>query len=113
MSQADPPDDMDRLASFGPHPVDATIARIAKRLLVAPRDDAIWHEAAALNAAKHPLDAAHRRGEITVATYRERLRVVAGPVLAREDHTATEIFVAATLLLLTEAAANPRPDSLN
>jgi hypothetical protein len=104
---------MDCPSSFSGHPADATIVRIAKRLQVAPRDDAIWHEAATLNAAKRPLDAAYRRGEITMATYHERLRVVAGPVLARDDQTAVEIFIAATLLLLAEAATTPRPDCPN
>ena len=113
MNQPEPPDDMDRMRSFGVHPVDATIVRIAERLLATPPDDAIWREAAALNAAQRPLAAALQRGDITWAVYEARLRVVAGPVFARDDQTGTAIFVAATMLLGAEAAASPRPDCPN
>jgi hypothetical protein len=107
------PDDRDHMPSWDAHRADATLVRIAERLLAVPPDDAIWQEAAALNAAKRPLDAAYGRGEITRESYQERLRLVAGSVLARPDQTAAEIFMAATLLLLAEAAATPRPGCPN
>ena len=113
MSQPEPPDDLDRPRSFGVHPADATIVRIAERLLATPPGDAIWREAAALNAAQRPLAAALQRGDITTETYLERLRIVAGPVFARDDQMGTAIFVAATMLLGAEAAASPRPDCPN
>jgi hypothetical protein len=113
MSPSEMPDDAGRTPAFGTHPADATVLRIAERLLAAPADDPIWREAAALNTARHPLDAARRRGTITVATYEQRLRVVAGPVLALANHRGSEVLMAATLLLQAEAAANPLPEGLN
>jgi hypothetical protein len=104
------PDDAGLPLPFGDHPADATVARIAARVLALPRDDAIWQEAAAVNAIKLPLDAALRRGDITLETYQRRLRVVSGPVLARAGRRASEVLIAATVLL-SEAA--PLPDSAN
>ena len=112
MSRPELPDDIHLTPPFGVHHADATIARIVERLLAMPRHSAVWQEAAALNAAQRPLAAAFGRGEIDHAAYQERLRLVAGPVLARADSAAAEILVAATLLLQAEAATL-RPNSLN
>ena len=104
---------MDRTPPFGDHPGDVMIARIARRLLAVPPDDPLWRSAAQLNRDSTALNTAYRRGEITKETHREKLRVVAAPVLAQSDHAATEILVAASLLLLREEAAIPRPGCLN
>jgi hypothetical protein len=94
-----------------PDDADLTpLARIAEHVVTIPRDAALWREAAILNAAQRPLAVALACGQIDWVTYHERLRVVAGPVLAQNNQTATEILVAATVLLM-EAA--PLPDSLN